>query len=79
MEKFLELLDKSKTDYQRISDNEICIECISIAATEEQGDKLPSDKYLENPLISDSEQIHLVFNADGSIDWSVVSMTYGEG
>lgn len=27
MEKFLELLDKSKTDYQRISDNEICIEC----------------------------------------------------
>ena len=78
MEKFLELLDKSKTDYQRISDNEICIECISIAATEEQGDKLPSDKYSENPLISDSEQIHLVFNADGSIDWSIVSMTYGE-
>ena len=27
MEKFLELLDKSKTDYQRIPDNEICIEC----------------------------------------------------
>ena len=27
MEKFLELLDKSKADYQRISDNEICIEC----------------------------------------------------
>lgn len=52
MEKFLEILNENSTYYERISDNEICIPCIVIQATEKQGTKLPQEFYEDNPIFT---------------------------
>ena len=72
MEKFLEILNESSTFYERISDNEICIPCIAIQATEKQGTKLPQEFYEDNPIFTTEAQIHLTFR-NGYIDWGIVS------
>ena len=72
MEKFLEILNENSTFYEKISDNEICIPCIAVQATEKQGTKLPQDFYENNPIFTNEAQIHLTFR-NGYIDWCIVS------
>ena len=72
MEKFLEMLNENCTFYEKIFDNEICIPCIAVQATEKQGTKLPQEFYENNPIFTSEAQIHLTFK-NGYIDWCIVS------
>ena len=72
MKNFVEALRKFDTHFTVISENEIAIPVVAIAATEKQGELLPQDMYQENPLITDEMWVHLTFR-DGRIDWAIIS------
>lgn len=77
MKEFIAMLNKFQVEYQQITDNEIVIPTIILAATEQQGDLLPQDNYINNPLLSEESQIHLAFR-NGGIDIAVVDIQYEE-
>ena len=74
MKQFIEMLRKFDTEFTVISEEEIAIPVIAIAATEEQGELLPQDLYQENPLLANEMMVHLTFR-DGRIDWAIISET----
>jgi hypothetical protein len=71
MKDFLKMLNAKSTIYEQITDDEIIIPVIAIAATSEQGDQLPQVNYAENPLMGIDVALHLTF-VDGRIDWAII-------